>query len=71
MNGEEMREIRTRFGLTMEELARFLGLTEGAISYFEAGKRRISGPVERLMLLLRDSNGRLLRNNPWNRPKST
>ncbi len=69
MTGEQMKAIRLQRKMTMKELAEYLGLTDSAISLFESDKCRISGPVERLMLLLQDSEGQILRKNPWN-PKN-
>ncbi len=65
MTAKRFKMIRSRLGLTMEEVARFLGVTKGSVSLLESGKRRISGPVERLMLLLENSNGDLRAENPW------
>jgi transcriptional regulator with XRE-family HTH domain len=66
MTGKQMRVIRKKLKMTMEELGEFIGISESGISRFEAGKCRISGPVERLLLLLDASGGELLRKNPWN-----
>jgi DNA-binding transcriptional regulator YiaG len=44
--------IRQKYGLSMEQLAGFLGLTKAAVSRYESGGRHIPGPVERLMRLL-------------------
>jgi DNA-binding transcriptional regulator YiaG len=45
-------ETRRRLNIGQAEFAAMLGLTRGAISHFENGKRKISGPVERLCKIL-------------------
>jgi transcriptional regulator with XRE-family HTH domain len=65
MTGEEMKAVRVNLSLTMKQLAEFLGVTEGAISRLEAGERKVSGPVARLVFLLQQSKGRLFKKPPW------
>jgi len=48
-------ETRRRLGISQAKLASMLKLTGGAVSQFETGKRRISGPVEELCRLLQTS----------------
>ena len=67
MNGKQLQTIRLRCRLTIIDLAAFLGVTKGAVSRWENGDRQIPGPVERLMLLLDASDGKLFSENPWNR----
>ena len=45
-------ETRRRLGISQAELARLLGLTQGAVWQFETGRAKISGPVERLCKIL-------------------
>lgn len=43
---------RKKLGISQEEFAKMIGLTRGAISQFENGKREISGPVKLLCKIL-------------------
>jgi len=45
-------ETRRKLNVSQEELAAMLQLTRGAISHFESGKCKISGPVKLLCKLL-------------------
>lgn len=65
MTGKKLREIRVRCKLDTVELAAFLGVTKGAVSRWENEERAIPSPVERLMLLLEASGGKLFSENPW------
>ena len=67
MTGQQLQTIRLRCRLTIIDLAAFLGVTKGAVSRWESDERKIPGPVERLMLLLDESDGKLFSENPWNR----
>jgi len=49
MQPEEFRQRRRQLGYTQAELAAALGTTQAAISYYEAGRRRIPQPVARLL----------------------
>lgn len=65
----EIRNLRLALGMTQAELARYLGLrTVGAVAHMEAepgtpGHRKPTGPVLRLLEILRDSEGKILRKN--------
>jgi DNA-binding transcriptional regulator YiaG len=62
MTGTEVREIRESLGLTQEELARWLGLSgRSNVAHIEAGRKAVTGPIARLMQLLRDSDGKIFR----------
>ncbi len=65
MTGDEFKRIRLSLGLTQADLARYLGYSSGetAISKIESGHSRITGPVCRLMELLRDTEGEILRDD--------
>ncbi len=69
MTGDEFKRIRLSLGLTQADLARYLGYSSGetAISNLESGRNGISGPVRRLMEILRDTEGEVLRDD-W-KPK--
>ena len=43
---------RKKLQISQEEFAKMIGLTRGAISQFENGKREISGPVKILCKIL-------------------
>ena len=43
---------RKKLQISQDEFARMIGLTRGAISQFENGKREISGPVKLLCKIL-------------------
>ena len=45
-------ETRRKLNVSQAELGKILGLTQAAIGQFENGKRKISGPVERLCKIL-------------------
>ena len=60
-----IRLLRESLGMTQEDLARYLGFaTKGAVSHLEAGRKRPTGPVLRLLEILRDSGGKILQKNP-------
>ena len=54
MTREEFLAIRKHLGLTQTDLARFLRMTPRCIRQYELGERAVSGPVSRLMELVRD-----------------
>jgi len=57
-----VKEIRESLALTQEELAHWLGLKgRSSISHLEVGRHAITGPIRRLMELLRDTDGEILR----------
>lgn len=53
----KFKKFRNRHGLSQEELAKLLGVTQAAISLLEAGKHRESKPVEMLFDKLRREYG--------------
>lgn len=55
MSASEVKKIRDRLGLTQEQLAQKLGVTQTAVSYWEDGKRKPRGPVVILLQSLRDA----------------
>jgi len=50
--GNIVAEARRKLNISQAEFAAMLKLTHGAISQFENGKRKISGPVELLCKIL-------------------
>jgi len=48
----EIVRLRQRLGLTQRELARWLGVSESAVSLWEAARRRPRGPAHRLLKLI-------------------
>ena len=48
----EIREIRQKLNMTQARLAAVLGVSIRAVRYWEAGSRRIPGPVNALLRLL-------------------
>jgi transcriptional regulator with XRE-family HTH domain len=52
MTGEELRQIRTRLGLTQGEFASRLGVWLNTVSRWEIGERKIPEPVARLAQLI-------------------
>lgn len=54
MSGIEVKNIREKLGITQVELAEKLGVTQAALSQWESGKRKPSGPV---VVLLRQIEG--------------
>ncbi len=50
MTPERIRQIRLDNGWTLEDFAKLLGFaTRGAVSHLEAGRKRPTGPVIRLL----------------------
>ena len=49
MTGAALRTIRTRLGLTQEELGKRLGVRKNTVWRWETGMRHIPEPVARLM----------------------
>lgn len=49
MNSEELIEAIQWLGWNQKDCAKNLGVTEGAVSRWVHGKRKIPGPVDRLM----------------------
>jgi putative transcriptional regulator len=52
VEAKELRAIRERMGLLQAQLADRLGVTQGALSRWESGSRRIPEPVARLLVRL-------------------
>jgi len=52
MEGEELRRIRERLGLTQAEMADRLGIHSNSLARLERGERAISEPTARLASLL-------------------
>jgi DNA-binding transcriptional regulator YiaG len=52
MPPEQIHGLRQHLGLTQQELARWLGLSEATVSLWEAGRRRPRGPAHRLLRLI-------------------
>lgn len=48
----QLQELRHRLELTQLELARLLGVSESAVSLWEAGRRKPRGPAHRLLRLI-------------------
>ena len=49
MTGAALRTIRTRLGLTQEELGKRLGVRKNTVWRWETGMRHIPEPVARIM----------------------
>ena len=52
MTGTDLRTIRTRLGLTQEELGQRLGVRKNTVWRWETGMRHIPEPVARLLSYL-------------------
>ena len=52
MDGSELRQIRTRLGLTQAKMAERLGVTQNTVARWERNEVRITGPMEKLIRLL-------------------
>jgi putative transcriptional regulator len=52
LNAQQLLQLRRQLGMTQLGLARVLGVSESAVSLWEAGKRRPRGPAHRLLTLL-------------------
>lgn len=57
MNHIELRELRLKLGLSRREMAQRLFISRDAVAKLEAGKNRMSKPVEELARRLNDSLG--------------
>jgi DNA-binding transcriptional regulator YiaG len=65
MKPHDIKALRESLGMTQDDLARYLGLaTKGAVSRMESGGRAPTGPVLRLLLILRQTGGKLFQENP-------
>lgn len=57
----DVRRIRESLGMTLEDLARYLGLRrKSQAAHLESGRTLARGPVARLLRLLESSEGRIL-----------
>jgi DNA-binding transcriptional regulator YiaG len=52
LTARQLQDLRQQLGLTQLGLARVLGVSESAVSLWEAGKRKPRGPAHRLLTLL-------------------
>ena len=57
MNGQELKALREHLGLSQSELAKRLFISRDAVAKLEAGKNRMSKPVEELGRQLKNSLG--------------
>lgn len=57
MMPEVFRAIRQRLGLTQHALAEALGVSPRAVRYYEAGSRKVPGPVARILGLMEKERG--------------
>lgn len=56
MMPEVFLSIRQRLGLTQQDLAKLLGVSQRAVQYYEAGSRKVPGPVARILGLMEKEN---------------
>lgn len=56
-NSDRLKKIREVMGLTQRECAELFGVVHGAVGLWEAGKRKIPGPVLKLMALYESELG--------------
>jgi DNA-binding transcriptional regulator YiaG len=64
MKGIEIRQLRESLGMTQDDLARYLGLaTKGAVSHMENERKSPTGPVLRLLEILRQTGGKTFPQN--------
>ncbi len=62
MSPAELMKLRESMGLTQDDLAKYLGLRHRSqVSQLEKGRTAIDGPVLRLLQILIDSEGRILK----------
>jgi DNA-binding transcriptional regulator YiaG len=59
MTGDEFKQIRCDLAITMDGLARWMGVTKGAISRWESNERPIPGPIVLLLKMLEESGGKI------------
>lgn len=52
MNGQELKALREKLGLSQSEFARNIYLTPSAVNHMESGKNPVSGQTEALALQL-------------------
>ena len=52
MTGDELKQLRTRLGLTQDELGQRLGVARVTVARWELGLRQISEPMARLIQYL-------------------
>lgn len=57
MDKYEIKKNRIALGLTQKELAEKMGVTLQTIQHWEQGRRKMSGPAEKLLeYLIKDAN---------------
>lgn len=58
MTPTQIRELRLSLGMTQQDLAEYLGLKyKSQVTKLEGGHTQPSGPILRLLAMLRDSGG--------------
>jgi transcriptional regulator with XRE-family HTH domain len=70
MNGQEMRLIRRKLGLTQEKFGELMGVTGNSIARQERGEMGIREPVARLARLLSRISKRGPSSASYKRPKT-
>jgi DNA-binding transcriptional regulator YiaG len=61
MTAKEFAGIRAAAGMSLTELAEYLGVQRRTVERYGAGERKIPGPVVKLMELLKAKGGRKVR----------
>src|SRR5215469_16913842 len=60
MRKEQVKKLRHSLGLSQQKLADYLGLKDKSqIVHLETGRTHISGPIARLLFILKTTNGEL------------
>ncbi|MBI6512789.1 MAG: helix-turn-helix domain-containing protein [Proteus vulgaris] len=52
MSGAEIKTLRAKFGMSQAVLARALGMSKESVSKWERGKKKTSGPAQRMLRIL-------------------
>ena len=61
MEPHEVRELRESLGMTLEDMARYLGLRHRSQAlHLENGRTAVRGAKLKMLLLLRDTGGKIL-----------
>lgn len=58
MTGAEFREARAKLALTQSAMADRIGVTRRAVQYYESGQRQIPQPVQKLIAIIGESDGK-------------